>query len=145
MPARAAIIGHGVDYVSVKVWAANLPPPAFGRRAQYKCALRRTDQQQNVAAPNIDVGDAAMDRDLGPSLIRRELSGENRGRLDRLDRRLNLAGLLVALGRFFGEAALDNRRKAGRHAGRERRRQLGEDGGTGFETGVSSKGQLTGS
>ena len=72
------------------------------------------------------------------------ISGDDCGRLNRFQGRLNFTRALITLHRFLGQAALDDCPKAGRHGRAKRVRDFAQDRRADLEAGASFKGKASG-
>src|SRR5262249_33752139 len=105
--ALPAVIGHGVDRLPVEIGSGEIPRGTIGARAQEKCTLGGSDEEQHIAVFHLKVTHAAKNRGAKATLVGRRFV-DNGGGLKGFESGLHLRGLLIAVRWFLCEAALND-------------------------------------
>ena len=108
MTAVSAIIGKGINSLPVKVGSGDLPTLAIPPRPQQECALGRPHEQQHVAVLDIEVLNAAQHECPRTGRLFTPRFAHDSCRLNRLQRRANLARPLEAVFYVIGQTAYDH-------------------------------------
>src|SRR5262249_31314210 len=124
-----------------KVRTSNLPARALPRRPQQKESLHRTDQQQNIPVPDLQMLDTAVYGSQRTSLIVRRCRNCTGG-LYFLQCRLHFTGTLIAQRWFFRQASLNDCYQPRRYSSVQRRWLLMQDGRADFERSPPMKRRL---
>src|SRR5580704_17980481 len=141
VPSHAAIVGHRINAMPVKVRTANLPTATPCVGAEDECSLGCSDQQDEVTLSHTSVLHAVQDGScrrayVGPGVERNNCSG-----LNGFQSCLDFARTLIALRGFFGQTALNNCPQARWHGRPKGGWQLAHDRRSNLKASVPLKGK----
>src|SRR5262249_58875948 len=99
----------------MKIGSADVPAGAALVRAEEKCSLRSSHQEEKVSTSDLNMPNAVQSRRSGCRAFGGWNSRCDRGSLNRVQSCLHFTGALVALRWLFVQTTLDDGPKPGRH------------------------------